>query len=180
MPAQLSTRTSALIWTPVIRRPVHELDLTVNHSEPQNRSRWVLQLDAETSARMAGVRQKDTAAELTVRRILTTLGHRYRIRNRDLPGSPDVANRRQGWAVFVHGCFWHRHRNCFRTTTPKRNRSFWEDKFAANIRRDRRVQRALRNLGITPLVVWECETRNVAKLSERLARQLSSATRTAL
>jgi DNA mismatch endonuclease, patch repair protein len=153
---------------------------TVNHRREERRSRWVLQCDAETSTRMAGVRQKDTAAELTVRRILTALGHRYRVRNRDLPGSPDVANRRHGWALFVHGCFWHRHRHCFRTTTPKRNRSFWEDKFATNIRRDRRVQRALRNLGIRPLVVWECETLNIEKLSERLARQLSNTSRNAL
>jgi DNA mismatch endonuclease, patch repair protein len=145
----------------------------VNIKKRRRRPRWSLNLDAETSARMAGVRQKDTAAEMTVRRILTALGHRYRVRNRDLPGSPDVANRRYRWAVFVHGCFWHRHRDCFRTTTPKRNRAFWEDKFAANIRRDRRVQRALRKLGITPLVVWECETNNLEKLRQRLARQFS-------
>jgi DNA mismatch endonuclease (patch repair protein) len=139
---------------------------------------WRLKRDAETSARMAGVRQKDTAAELTVRRILTALGHRYRVRNRDLPGSPDIANRRLGWAVFVHGCFWHRHRNCSRTTTPKRNREFWKDKFATNTQRDRKALLALRKLGMTAVVIWECETTNVEKMRQRLAEQLPSPRRT--
>jgi DNA mismatch endonuclease (patch repair protein) len=149
-----------------------KLDSTMKRRRDQRRSTRRLQLDRKTSSRMARIRQMDTAAELTVRRILTALGYRYRVRNRDLPGSPDIANRRHGWAVFVHGCFWHRHRKCLRTTTPKRNRSFWEEKFAANIRRDRRVQRELRNLGITSLVVWECETSKVDKIKNRLTRLL--------
>lgn len=115
-------------------------------------------VDADTSIRMSRVRQRGTTAELTVRSALYSLGLRFRVSNRDLPGSPDVANRRRKWAVFVHGCFWHRHARCVRTTTPKRNRAFWEAKFAANVARDRRAIRELRAAGYDVLVVWECET----------------------
>jgi DNA mismatch endonuclease (patch repair protein) len=128
-----------------------------------------LQLDPQTSVRMAGVRQKDTAAELAVRRALTAIGLRYRVRNRDLPGTPDVANRARRWVIFVHGCFWHRHAGCTRTTTPQRNRQFWEQKFAANVARDRRAVASLRRRGFRVLVVWECQTLEPALLCRRLA-----------
>ena len=93
--------------------------------------------DAATSLRMAGIRQHSTKPELAVRRPFAELGASYRISNRDLPGSPDIANRRQKWAIFVHGCYWHRHAGCARTTTPTRNRAAWKAKFAANVARDR-------------------------------------------
>ena len=119
------------------------------------------------------MRQHGTAAELTVRRFLHHLGVRYRIHNRDLPGSPDIANRSRKWAVFVHGCFWHRHRGCPRATTPTRNRQFWLDKFENNLRRDERVQRALRKLGWCVIVIWECESENESRL-QKLRRVLDS------
>lgn len=127
----------------------------------------VLVVDAVTSERMAGVRQHGTAAELKVRRVVSELGYHYRVRNRDLPGSPDLANRTRRWAVYVHGCFWHRHPGCRRTTTPKRNRDFWESKFKANVERDARVQSALRDRGFVVVVVWECE----AERSPEVVRQ---------
>src|SRR5262249_2591674 len=89
-------------------------------------------------------------------------------RNGDLPGSPDAANRTRLWAVFVHGCFWHRHDGCVRTTTPKRNRAFWEAKFAANQTRDRRAGLALRRLGYTVVIVWECEAERHISLVRKL------------
>src|SRR5216683_2401465 len=87
-------------------------------------------VDPITTRRMSAVRSRNTSAELRFRVLLRLLGVSYRTWNRDLPGSPDVANRSQKWAVFVHGCFWHAHPGCTRTTTPKRNRKFWLDKFA--------------------------------------------------
>jgi DNA mismatch endonuclease, patch repair protein len=129
-------------------------------------------VDAETSQRMAGVRQRDTKAECIVRRAAHALGLRFRVRNRDLPGSPDLANRARRWAVFVHGCFWHRHPGCSRTTTPKRNRSFWVAKFDANGARDRRVISALREMRFRTLIIWECEVlgaRSRLRLNRRLA-----------
>ena len=118
---------------------------------------------------MAGIRQKDTSAETLVRKILSGLGHAFRTRNRDLPGSPDIANRSRSWAVFVHGCFWHRHSGCSRTTTPKRNRAFWEEKCGQNVARDRRAVSALRRLGYVVVVVWECD---VLKRPEHVAARL--------
>ena len=129
-------------------------------------------VDDETSERMGRIPQKGTKPELIVRQIIYDLGHRYRVENRDLPGSPDIANRSRGWAVFVHGCYWHRHRDCPKTTTPTRNRAFWEDKFKANVERDRRALRQLRQKGYRPIVVWECECAREEALRKRLKRWL--------
>jgi DNA mismatch endonuclease (patch repair protein) len=122
--------------------------------------------DAPTSRRMRSVRQKDTAPELAVRKIVTALGFRYRVRNRDLPGSPDLANRVNGWAIFVHGCFWHGHSRCRKATVPKRNRDFWKSKFADNRRRDRVASLRLRRRGFRTLTVWECQTRDSVSLAK--------------
>ena len=117
-------------------------------------------------------RQADTAPELLVRRLLHRLGHRFRIGNRDLPGSPDAANRTRRWAVFVHGCYWHQHPECPRATVPKRNREFWEEKFRANRERDEQVTAELEIRGFTVLTVWECETEDSGALAERLSGEL--------
>ncbi len=127
-----------------------------------------LLVDPVTSARLGRIRQSDTAAEQAVRRTLHRLGLRFRIRNRDLTGTPDVANRARRWAVFVHGCFWHAHRGCYRATVPKRNREFWLQKFAANRSRDMRALRTLHRQGYVTLVVWECETYDLDELVRRV------------
>lgn len=124
---------------------------------------------AGNSARLAQIRQRDTAPELAVRRIAAALGLRLTRSNRDLPGSPDLANRTRRIAVFVHGCFWHRHPGCSRTTTPKSNRFFWLAKFRRNVERDRRVSEALRRLGFRLAIVWECESENFGSVAKKLA-----------
>lgn len=127
--------------------------------------------DPETSKRMAGIRQKGTSAELVVRQIAWSLGLRYRVNNGELPGSPDLANRSKKWAVFVHGCFWHRHKGCARTTTPKRNRAFWIAKFETNVERDRKVVAQLRRDAWKVVIVWECAALRKPKSVEgRLAK----------
>lgn len=131
--------------------------------------------DAATSARLGRIRQADTSPELVVRRALHMLGARFRTGRRDLPGSPDIANLTRRWAIFVHGCFWHRHEGCRKTTTPKRNAAFWLSKFEANVARDRRVIRELRRAGIRVLIVWECETSDGDRLASRLKRFLEDA-----
>lgn len=136
--------------------------------------RYTLRTDPKTSARLGRVRQRDTVPEVEVRRALHKLGHRFRIRNRDLPGSPDVANRSRRWAVFVHGCFWHRHPGCRRATTPKRNADFWADKFRGNQKRDARVQAELRRLGFDVIVVWECESEVRERLASILRKKLGT------
>jgi DNA mismatch endonuclease (patch repair protein) len=133
-------------------------------------------VDADTSARMANIRQRGTEPELAVRAMLTALGARYRTGNRDLPGSPDLANRNRHWAIFVHGCFWHAHPGCVKATLPKRNRTFWEDKFTANRARDRRAAASLRRLGFRTLVVWECELARSASVARRIANLVTPGT----
>ena len=132
----------------------------------------VLVTDAKTSARMGRIRQSDTEAELAVRQCLHSLGLRYRVRNRDLPGSPDIANRTRKWVVFVHGCFWHQHSGCRRATFPKRNRHFWRSKFKANVLRDARCRDELEAYAYRVIVVWECETACPRLLRAKLRRAL--------
>jgi len=127
--------------------------------------------DVATSRRMAGIRREGTKPELQVRKLLTSLGLRYRTRNRDLPGSPDLANRTHHWAVFVHGCFWHAHPRCRYATVPLANREHWVRKFEDNVQRDRRAVRSLRAKGFLVLVVWECELRrSPTQVLRRLSR----------
>ena len=129
-------------------------------------------VDAARSELMRRVRGKDTKPERAVRRVAHALGYRFRLHRRDLPGTPDLVFPRLGRAIFVHGCFWHRHEGCARTTTPKTRAAYWREKFEQNIRRDRRNVEALRRLGWEVLVVWECETFESAELLGRLSRFL--------
>jgi len=126
--------------------------------------------DAKRSALMARVRQRGTKPELVVGSLLRGLGVAYRLNARGLAGSPDFSNRRRKWAVYVHGCFWHRHTGCKHATVPKANEAFWLDKFATNRRRDAKAIRSLRREGFRVMIVWECETRELARLVLRLAR----------
>jgi DNA mismatch endonuclease (patch repair protein) len=121
---------------------------------------------------MSRIRGADTKPELVVRRLIHALGLRFRLHRRDLPGSPDLVLPRHRTAVFVHGCFWHRHAGCRNCTTPTRNQDFWLDKFRRNVERDSRKSRELRRLGWRVLTVWECETQNAPRLVRRLQRLL--------
>lgn len=115
------------------------------------------------------VRQAKTAPEEIVARALRAAGLGYRRNARGLPGTPDFANRAGGWAIFVNGCFWHRHTGCRRASVPKNNRAFWEAKFAANRSRDAGAIRALRRLGFHVLVIWECRVDDCGARLARLA-----------
>jgi len=100
---------------------------------------------------MSRIRGKDTKPELVVRSLLHRMGFRFRLHRRDLPGSPDIVLPRHSTVVFVHGCFWHRHPRCKGATTPKSNADFWQDKFAANVERDKRNRRDLREWAVSHL-----------------------------
>ena len=108
---------------------------------------------SEVMSRICG---KDTRPELQVRSIVHRLGYRFRLHGKDLAGSPDLVLPRLETVLFVHGCFWHRHRGCRYTTTPKSRRAFWQAKFDANVARDRRVSAKLRHTGWSVITVWEC------------------------
>ncbi|MDE0111068.1 MAG: DNA mismatch endonuclease Vsr [Albidovulum sp.] len=118
---------------------------------------------------MAGIRGRDTAPEIAVRRIAHRMGLRFRVHRKDLPGRPDLVFPKHRLAVFVHGCFWHRHEGCRFASDPKSRVAFWKDKFAANVDRDARQQAVLRELGWSVLVIWECETRNERAVERMLA-----------
>ena len=115
----------------------------------------------ERSAHMRKIRGKDTEPEMVVRRMVHGLGYRYRLHKKGLPGSPDLAFSSRRKAIFVHGCFWHAHRDpsCPVAKTPKSRVDFWEAKFARNRERDQRKKAELQELGYDVLVVWECELR---------------------
>jgi len=129
----------------------------------------------ERSALMARVRQKGTGPELLVRRCLHRLGFRFRLHRKDLPGTPDIVLPKHCKVIFVHGCYWHRHPGCTRTTTPKTRTDFWTDKFRSNVQRDRRNMRKLRESGWEPYIVWECETNDIQELETNLKTIFSTA-----
>ncbi len=128
----------------------------------------------ERSERMALVRSKDTAPEMTVRRLVHSLGYRYRLHVKDLPGSPDIVFPARNRIVFVHGCFWHRHCNCPNSRWPKSRLAFWGPKLEANRKRDRRNLATLRLMGWQCLVVWECQLKEKGKLTEKIRRFMES------
>ena len=114
-------------------------------------------VDRKTRSRMmAGIRGKDTKPELELRRAMHALGCRYRLHDKRLPGKPDLVLPRFRAAIFVHGCFWHRHEGCRFATVPATRTDFWTEKFQRNIARDREVEAALHSAGWRIAVVWEC------------------------
>lgn len=122
------------------------------------------------SERMSRIRGKDTRPEMVVRRMLYGMGYRYRLHQRELPGSPDLVfwNRRK--VIFVHGCFWHRHADssCKLARAPKSRLDFWMPKLEANAMRDEKNEETLLSLGWEILVIWECELRNDAFLKSKI------------
>ena len=127
-------------------------------------------VDPVRSRIMRSVRQRKTKPEMVVRRWLHGRGYRFRTNVKGLPGSPDIAFTKRHKAIFVHGCFWHRHPGCRLASTPKTRTEFWETKFAANVERDRRKVEELERAGWEVLTVWECETRDPETLMPRVER----------
>ena len=116
---------------------------------------------------MKAVKTKNTGPELVVRKALTSLGYRYRLHRKDLPGSPDIAMIGRKKAIFVHGCFWHGH-ECQKGKAPKSKLEYWGPKLKANRDRDERKARELRDLGWSVLTVWQCELQDLESLRARL------------
>ena len=123
---------------------------------------------------MSRIRSSDTTPERLVRSLLHRMGYRFRLQRKDLPGRPDIVLPRYRTVVLVHGCYWHRHPNCRLAYTPKSNQEFWETKFAENVSRDSRQCEELGAMGWRVIIVWECETKELQSLSERLLQGLGS------
>jgi DNA mismatch endonuclease (patch repair protein) len=124
------------------------------------------------SRMMSGIRGKDTAPEMLVRRYMHRAGLRYRLHVKVLPGRPDIVVQRHRTVVFVHGCFWHCHQGCKDAAQPKTRPEFWMAKLDGNVARDARDQRLLVDLGWRVLTVWECET--TPDRLDRLVREIRS------
>ena len=120
------------------------------------------------SRMMSRIRGRNTAPELIVRKTAYGLGYRYRLNRPDLPGSPDLVFSRYNTAIFVHGCFWHRHEKCKYCYTPKSNIEFWMKKFDNNVARDNRVKGELERMGWRVAIIWECETKDFDGLRKKL------------
>jgi DNA mismatch endonuclease (patch repair protein) len=126
---------------------------------------------ATRSRMMSGIQGKNTKPEMTVRRTLFAAGFRFRQHRRDLPGAPDIVMPGRNIAIFVHGCFWHRHTGCRYSKLPATRPEFWKDKLERNAERDRRAAEGLLLMGWRVLIVWECAIRDkltLASLPEEL------------
>ena len=117
----------------------------------------------QRSRNMSAIRSKDTKPEIYFRKLLFAEGFRYRVQEKSVPGHPDVFLRKYNVAIFIHGCFWHRHPGCKYAYTPKSQVNFWEKKFAGNLKRDAIVKDELTEQGIRQLIVWECTIRKMMK-----------------
>lgn len=132
-------------------------------------------LPVQRSWIMRQVRSQNTKPELLVRSLTHRLGYRFRLYRRDLPGAPDLVFPACAKVVFVHGCFWHGH-SCRRgARLPKTNAEYWQAKITRNKKRDQQHRRALRQLGWSTLVLWECQLRDQHKLAAKLSRFLEQA-----
>ena len=120
---------------------------------------------------MSGIRARNTRPEMRLRRELHALGFRFRLHAKDLPGKPDLVLKKHNAAIFVHGCFWHRHRDCRLASTPASHREFWGDKFAKNVERDRQAMEALRAMDWRVAIIWECGLRpkHISELIDTLS-----------
>ena len=121
---------------------------------------------------MSQIKGHNTAPEIYVRKVLHSLGYRFRLHVDRLPGKPDIVLPRHKKVVFVHGCFWHGHKRCNRSKRPASNKKFWNEKIDKTIKRDTRIRRQLKTLGWDVLVIWQCQTKKEDFVKSRLMQFL--------
>ena len=117
----------------------------------------------ERSKNMAAIHSKNTKPEIYLRKLLFARGYRYGVNSKSVPGHPDIYMKKYNTAIFVHGCFWHRHEGCKYAYMPKSRIEFWQKKFDANIKRDEYVRKELASKKIKVLIVWECTIKRMKK-----------------
>ena len=113
---------------------------------------------------MAAITSKNTSPEKKVRKILFSLGFRYRLHSKKLPGKPDIVLKTYNTVIFINGCFWHQHKNCKRATIPKTNKAYWIPKLKRNIERDKINRDKLKKGGWKVAIIWECQVKDTEKL----------------
>jgi len=129
---------------------------------------------------MAAIKGRNTSPEIAVRRFFSSLGYKFKLHEKKLPGRPDIFLKKLHTVIFIHGCFWHRHKNCKYSTMPKSNRSFWHAKLVGNAKRDEIHKRKLKKQGLRVFTIWECQIRDkntgaiktnfVSKIVQRLEK----------
>ena len=132
------------------------------------RSEVIHKVSEQRSRNMSAIKSKNTKPEIAVRKVLHSMGYRFRLHGKDLPGSPDIVLPKYKTVIFVHGCFWHRHENCKYASTPKTRQEFWNKKFKKNIERELEIQETIKNIEWRSVVIWECETKNIDNLKEKI------------
>jgi DNA mismatch endonuclease (patch repair protein) len=132
--------------------------------------------EEKRSWNMRQIRNKNTMPEILVRSLIHAMGLRFRLHKKNLPGCPDIVLTKCRTVVFVHGCYWHRHLGCKYASTPKTNTAFWLKKFTQNTNRDTENYCRLKKLGWNVLIIWQCETKDIAKLRKRLAVEFRQST----
>jgi DNA mismatch endonuclease (patch repair protein) len=121
---------------------------------------------------MSHVRSTNTLPELLVRKIVFSLGYRYRLHSRNLPGKPDLVFFKRRKVIFAHGCFWHGHKGCSKARLPKSRIEFWKQKMTRNRKRDRMIKRKLQEMGWACAIIWQCEMKDINRLTKTLKRFL--------
>ena len=121
---------------------------------------------------MGRIKSSNTKPELVVRSLLHNMGYRFRLHRKDLPGKPDIVLPRYKSVIFVHGCFWHRHNGCKNAASPKTKKTFWREKFKANVIRDKKVQEELNSMGWKILIIWECELPDLDRVKKLIKESL--------
>lgn len=123
---------------------------------------------------MSRIKGKDTKTEVEVRKYLFSKGYRFRKNDKRYPGKPDIVLPKYHVAIFVHGCFWHRHEGCKDATIPKTRTEFWLEKFDKNVKNDQIKQEKLRELGWKVIVIWECELkRSFQETMDKVEKELT-------
>ena len=135
-------------------------------------SEVIHKVSEQRSKNMAAIKSKNTKPEIKVRKVLHSMGYRFRLHSKDLPGSPDIVLPKYKTVIFVHGCFWHRHENCKYASTPKTRQEFWKNKFKVNVKRDLEIQEKIKNIGWKSVVIWECEINELIKDSSMIIDNL--------
>jgi len=131
-------------------------------------SEVIHKVSEQRSRNMSAIKSKNTKPEIKVRKVLHSMGYRFRLHSKDLPGSPDIVLPKYKTVIFVHGCFWHRHENCKYASTPKTRKEFWNKKFTENKKRDSEIQEKIKILDWRSVVIWECETKNIENLRDKI------------
>ena len=131
-------------------------------------SEVIHKVSEQRSRNMSAIKSKNTKPEIKVRKLLHSMGYIFRLHSKDLPGSPDIVLPKYKTVIFVHGCFWHRHENCKYASNPKTRKEFWNKKFTENKKRDSEIQEKIKILDWRSVVIWECETKNIENLRDKI------------